>query len=260
MTTSYHGSADRAFVGGGAMTTISNIRACSAPALPVTTGLVARYSAIPSWTAVRDPLNVVSQWQDISGNANDLLVDGTGPTFSPGLINAQRGALDFSSGARLSTAPFALTTDVTVFAVVHHRVPAAWGAIAHHGSRDNDWSMEQNSDTGDPNTLHLQTNNDNVNMDLTLVANTSYVLAGRFAGNERYFSATTFAGTSPSPVSITDVSHSITAGSKQLFVGTSDNGEASNAFIGELVYYNRALNDAERDAVIDYLRRLWPAL
>jgi cysteine-rich repeat protein len=260
MAASYHGAADRAFVGGGAMTTVSNIRVCSAPTLPVTAGLVARYSAIPSWTAVRDFQQVVSQWQDLSGNGNDLLVDGTGPMFSPGLINTQRVALDFSAGARLSTAPFALTTDITVFAVVHHRVPGMWGAIAHHGSRDNDWSMEQSGDTGDSNTLHLQTNNDNVNMNLTLVPDTSYILTGRFDGNARYFSATAFVGTSPAPVSIVDASHTIAAGSKQLFVGTSDSNEPSNAFIGELVYYNRARSDAERDAVIDYLRRLWPAL
>jgi cysteine-rich repeat protein len=260
MGTSYHGAADKAFVGGGAMTTVSNIRACSAPTLPVTTGLVARYSAIPSWTAVRDLAQIVSQWQDISGNGNDLNVDGTGPAFSPGLINTQRAALDFTGGGRLSTAPFALTTDVTVFAVVTHRAPGQWGAIAHHGSRDNDWSMEQSGDTGNPDTLHWQTNNDNVNMDLTLAPDTSYILAGRFEGNARYFSATAFAGSSPAPVSIVDVSHSITAGSKQLFVGSSDNNEPSNAFVGDLVYYNRALSDAERDAVIDYLRRLWPAL
>ena len=59
------------------------------------------------------------------------------------------------------------------------------------------------------------------------------------------------------PASIVDASHTISPGSKPLHVGTSDVGEASNAFIGELVYFGRALTDPERDAVIAYLRTLW---
>jgi len=42
-----------------------------------------------------------------------------------------------------------------------------------------------------------------------------------------------------------------------LYVGTSDAGDASNALIAELVYFDRALSDGERDQVIDHLRRLW---
>lgn len=256
---SFHGMGDRAFVGGGDSSgvTMRNLRVCSAPMLPVTAGLVARYSAIPSWTIVSDPLMGVSQWQDGSGNGNHLTAPGAGPVFGAGYINLQRPGLSFSGATQLVSAAFALTTEVTVFAVIHHNTPANWGAIAHHGSRDADWSMEQNADSGDPNTLHWQTNNDNVNVNLTLASNTSYVMTGRLGNNLRYFSATAFSGSSPAGVSFTDVSQSISAGSKQLFVGTSDNNEASNAFIGDIVYFNRALSDVERDAVIAYLRGLW---
>lgn len=256
---SFHGNGDRAFVGGGDQggITMSNLRVCSAEMLPVTSGLVARYSAIPSWTVNRDGFNTVSQWLDISGNANHLAASGLGPIFGQGYINLSRPGLNFQGAAQLATNAFNLTTAVTVFAVIHHNSPAQWGAIAHHGSRDMDWSMEQSGDTGDANTLHWQTNNDNVNVDVTLAPNTDYVMTGRLGSNQRYFSATAFSGTSPAAVSFTDASQSITAGSKQLFVGTSDNNEASNAFIGELVYFDRALDDAERDAVIAYLRRLW---
>lgn len=256
---SFHGAGDRAFVGGGDQggVTMSNLRVCSAAMLPVTNGLVARYSAIPSWTVVRDAFDSVSQWQDTSGNNNHLTASGMGPIFGQGFINLQRPGVSFSGGTQMASAAFGLTTEVTVFAVIHHNMPSMWGAIAHHGSRDNDWSMEQSGDTGDPNTLHWQTNNDNVNVNVTLVSNTDYVMTGRLGNNARYFSATAFSGTSPAPVSFTDVSQSITAGSKPLFVGSSDNNEASNAFIGDLVYFNRALDDAERDAVILYLRRLW---
>lgn len=256
---SFHGAGDRAFVGGGDMSgvTMSNLRVCSAEMLPVTSGLVARYSAIPSWTISRDAFDMVSQWQDISGSGNHLTSMGMGPIFGQGLINLSRPGLSFQGGTQLFSAAFALTTEVTVFAVIHHNAPAQWGAIAHHGNRDTDWSMEQNADTGDPNTLHWQTNNDNVNLNVTLTPNTSYVMTGRLGSNMRYFSATAFSGTSPAPASFTDASESITPGDKNLFVGTSDNNEASNAFIGDLVYFNRALSDVERDAVIEYLRRLW---
>lgn len=251
----FHGG-ESAFVGGGDTggVTIGNIRVCSAPTLPVTNGLVARYSGMRSWTAVQDGLGNVSTWQDESGLGHDLQVNGAAPVFSGGLVNGH-GALDFAGGARLTSAPFALTTDVTVFAVIVHNLSAQWGAIAHHGDRDFDWSLEQSG--GGVDELHWQTNNDNTNMNLTLVQGTSYVLTGRFAGTARYFSASTFDGAAPAEVSIVDASHSITTGSKNLYVGSDDVGSASNAYIADLVYYDRALSDGERDQVTDYLRRLW---
>ena len=255
---SFHGSGDRAFVGGGDQggVTMSNLRICSAPVLPVTTGLAARYSAIPSWTVPRNTFDV-TQWLDISGNANHLTPSGLAPIFGGGFINAMRPGVSFAGAARLVSAPFALTTDVTVFAVIHHNTPSAWGAIAHHGSRDNDWSMEQNSFSGDPNTLHWQTANDNANVDITVTSNTDYILTGRISGTARYFSATAFSGTSPALATFTDTVQTISAGSKILYVGASDQNEASNAQIGDLIYFTRALTDVERDAVIEYLRRLW---
>ena len=254
--TSYHGSDDRAFVGGGdqGAVTVSSIRVCSAPALPVTSGLIAHYSAIPSWTVAHDVAGVVSSWQDQSGGGNTLSINGTSPVFVPALN--QQAAVDFGGGRGLVTSAFQLSTDVSVFAVIHHRTPDLRGAIAHHGDRDTDWSMEQNGTT-DPNTLHWQTNSDNTNMNLTLVGDTSYVMTGIFAGTSRYFSATTFDSSTLTPVSIIDASHTITASAKPLYVGRSSNNEASNAAIGELVYFNRALTTAERDAVIAHLRALW---
>jgi cysteine-rich repeat protein len=256
--TSYHGTDDRAFVGGGdqGAVTVSDIRVCSAPSLPVTLGLVGHYSAIPSWTVARDMADVVSSWQDQSGNAQTLGAGATSPMFSLGLIGGQKAGIDFDGGASLVTTPFALTTDVSVFAVIHHRTPDPSGAIAHHGDRNSDWSMEQDG-SGDPNVLHWQTNSDNANMKLTLTADTSYVMTGIFDGNARYFEASTFDGSTIAPVSIVDGSHTITTGDKTMFVGTSGADEASNAAIGELVYFNRALSDVERDAVIAYLQALW---
>jgi cysteine-rich repeat protein len=259
VASSFHGSGDRAFVGGGDQgnVTMSNLRVCSAPVLPVSSGLVAHYSAIPSWTVTSDMFMGVTQWQDVSGNGRHLAAAGLGPIYQPGAINLSRPGMSFAGGAQLNTAAFPLTTQATVFAVIHHKTPDTFGAIAHHGSRDNDWSMEQSGNTNDPNELHWQTNNDNVNVNLTLVSDTSYVMTGRIGSNLRYFSATAFSGTSPTPVSFTDVTQSISAGNKILYLGTSDNNEASNANIADFVYYDRELTDPERDAVIAYLLALW---
>ncbi len=47
------------------------------------------------------------------------------------------------------------------------------------------------------------------------------------------------------------------ADSGGLYVGRSQNSEASNAYIGEIIYYNRPLSDTERDGVVAYLRQRW---
>lgn len=252
----YHGAADRAFVGGGELgnLTVANLLVCSAPPLPVTVGLVASYSAIESWTVAQDAAHAVTTWADASGNGNDLIATGGNPLFAPGLLNGL-AALDFTGGSRLSTAAFDLTTDLTVFAVIVHRTPAPFGAIAHHGDPDDDWSLEQTG--ANPNTLHLQTNSDTSNVQLVLAQDTPYVLAGRFAANERYLSASRFDGTPLMETAIVDASQTIMAGSKVLHVGTSSAGDASNAVIAGLLYYARALSDLERDQVIAYLRGRW---
>ncbi|MDX2086415.1 MAG: EGF domain-containing protein [Kofleriaceae bacterium] len=257
LPTQYHGAGDRAFVGGGAQAglTVSNLRVCDAPALPITADLAAHFSAIPSWTAVDDGLGNVIQWRDTSGHNRNVNEAGPLPFYAPGALAGAKPGLDFGGGKHLATLPFPLTTDVTVFAVVKHRNPDQWGALAHHGNRDTDWSLEQ-SGAGDSNVWHWQTNNDNVNMELTLSPNSDYILVGRFEGTARYFSAIPLGG-SPTSVSIVDASHTITTGNKPLHLGTSDAGEGSNTVIGDLIYYARALSDPERDAMIEYLRATW---
>jgi hypothetical protein len=219
---------------------------------PVSSGLAASFNARAPGAVIRDGSNIVSQWTDGSGNVRDLTVSGTAPVYNSSLIN-QRAAVDFSGGTRLVTPAFPLTSEVTVFAVAQWRTPATWGPIAHHGDRDTDWSLEQSGvDPG--NVMHFQSNNDNAGVKLALTTNGNYVLTGRITGPTRYFSAISTAGgiitAAGSPVSIVP-------GSKILYVGTSIINEASNAYIGELLYYNRSLSDIERDQVIAYLRTAW---
>jgi hypothetical protein len=240
---------------GGAIDDIA-IYASTAPAAtpvlpPVTSGLIAQYTTRSAGSITKNGSNVVSQWRDVSGNNNHLNVNGTGPTYGSGLLNG-KPAMDFGGGKGMISGNFGLSTEVTVFAVIQYRSPGSWGPIAHHGNRDMDWSLEQNGTKGTAVT-HFQSNNDNANVELSLNTGTNYVLAGRVTGSTRYYSATTNSTVSTSGGS----GVSITAGSKALYVGLSDVNEPSNAYIGELVYYNRSLSDVERDQVISFLRSAW---
>ena len=87
----FHGTADRVFVGGGAGggLTVANYRSCTAPALPVVDGLVARYTALESWTVPQASDGLASGWQDVSGNGNDLTLDSTQTAvFAPTISKA----------------------------------------------------------------------------------------------------------------------------------------------------------------------------
>lgn len=227
---------------------------CQTSVLPAT-GLAAHYDAREFASLTLGAGNTVTAWADLSGNGRTLAPASAPPVYSVALING-RPAVDFV-GAGMVTAAFPLTTDVTVFAAIQYGSPGQWGAIAHHGSRDDDWSMEQSGfKTAD--VMHWQSVNDNAGVELTFLTGTSYVVAGRFTGSGvgalRYFSSTSTAG---GTVSATGTGSTIVTGSKAMYVGASDANELSNASIGELIYYTRSLSDAERDQIIAYLKLAW---
>lgn len=216
------------------------------------TGIAAHFDARTFASLTFGAGSTVTSWNDTSGNGRTLTVSGAAPIYSGTLINGRPG-IDFG-GARMITAAFPLTTDVTFFAVIQYRTQAQWGAIAHHGNRDTDWSLEQSGFDDPMPIMHWQSSNDNVGAELTFSVGTNYITAGRITGTLREFSSTsTIAGT----VSSSAVGNSIVAGSKILYVGASDVPEFSNAYIGELIYYARSLSDAERAQVILYLQTAW---
>ena len=225
----------------------------AAPTNPVTAGLVASYDARVGASLALSG-NAVIVWQDVSGNGNDLTFNNTPPAYVPTLINGAPG-IDFGGGAGMTTSPFALTTSASVFFVAQWRNPGGSGSLAHHGNRDDDWSLEQSSGNPDPNNLHWQTNNDNGGDQLTLIPYSNYILAGRIGPTlGRDFS--TF-GPGGKQSTAAPPPNSISAGSKVLYVGKSDIGEASNAYMGQIVYYNRVLTDTERASVVTYLKSSW---
>ena len=230
---------------------------CLAVANPVTAGILANYDARVLSSITQNASNDVTQWSDLSGNGNNLTNNGATPVYGASLINAHP-AIDFSGGAGMITAPagFPLNSSVTVFFVVQWQTPGSWGNLAHHGSRDADWSMEQNADANDLNAVHWQTNNDNTGCQLELSSPTNWILVGRMdptSGRSfwAYSTATGLLSTTGS------ASTTLTTGSKRMYVGKSDINEPSNAFIGQLLYYNVSLSDDQVTQVLTYLRSTW---
>jgi len=219
---------------------------------PITMGLLAHYNARAFSSIVKDGTNRVSTWRDLSGQGVNLGVSGSAPLYVPSLIGSRPG-LDFGGGAGLFGANLPLSSEVTVFAVIQHRTPGQWGPIAHHGSRDGDWSLEHAG--FDPSTtLHFQSSNDNTGAELVLESGANYILTGRIEGTTRYFSATSADGAT---VSTSATGVSIVPGNKSFYVGRSEAAEPSNAYVGELLYFDRPLVDPERDMVIEYLEHSW---
>ncbi|MSQ82710.1 MAG: hypothetical protein EXR77_07305, partial [Myxococcales bacterium] len=221
--------------------------------LTVTTGLAAHYDARELASLTLNATKNVAQWKDLSGNGRHLTPAPNPPLYSDALINGKPGVSFDIDSVRMTTAPFQLTADVTVFVVAQYRTPSAWGAFVHHGNRDSDWSMEQNGLKAN-NVTHFQSVNDNSGVELTLNTGTNYILYGRIQAGERsYVSVSNGA----SFVSTSGTGSTISPGNKILYVGASDANENSRAYIGQILYYNKALTDAERDSVLAYLRASW---
>ena len=224
-----------------------------AGALPVTAGLAAHYDARNALSIVKDGTGKVTEWKDLSGKGRHLTPNGPAPMFGDKLINGLP-AIDFDGAdRRMATAGFPLTTEVTVFTVIQWRKSDGWGAIAHHGNRDMDWSLEQNA-AKQPGTTHFQSGNDNNGAELTLLENTNYILFGRVAGTKRTYAAV---GGGSSYVESTADGNTIGQGTKVLFVGSSEISEDSHAYIGQILYYDKPLSDDDKNAVLNYLRKSW---
>jgi hypothetical protein len=219
--------------------------------LPVTSGLAAHYDASNETSVIKDGSNIVSSWEDISGNGRHLTTFGTSPVYGASLLNG-KPAINFGAAATgLVSAPFPLTAESTVFFVIRQNSPDVWGSYGHHGSRDSDWALERWGSLGG---VQYQTNNDNGTTFVPLTAGTDYLLTGRMDASDRKFSVRS-AGNTTTVTS--GASTTLSVGNKALYIGRSDLGEGSRAYMAEIVYFDRALSDAEIDQVSSYLTARW---
>jgi hypothetical protein len=228
---------------------------------PVPTGIWANFDARNTASITQNGSKQVTAWNDISGNAHNLVANGGDPIYGAALLNGLP-ALNFGNQAGMvSGATFALTNAVTVFAVVTWeptgQTVQGWGNIAHHGSRDSDWSLEQNEFSTGDNLLdvHWQTNNDNTTDDLILAANTNWILMGRMdTTNGRAFTAFSTAGGFEQTTGAGDT---IAPANQLMYVGKSNIGESMNGYIGQILYYNVSLTNVQVAEVLQYLQQSW---
>jgi uncharacterized protein YjbI with pentapeptide repeats len=219
---------------------------------PVTTNLLARYDASVASGYTISGSNV-TQWNDLTGNGYHLnVVWGGSPTLST--INSIQ-AMEFNSGKGLYRTNVPLNTDVTVFMVIRYSsLVGAWGNFMHHGDHDYDWSMRKSDFSG---KVGFHTNNDNFTVMNNLVDGMVYILIGRLniSGSLDYW-AYPQTGT---VFELRNVSmlKTITSGNKTVYVGRSDATEACNGRIGEILYYNRAISNADISGNLLYLQNKW---
>ena len=221
------------------------------------TNLLARYDASVASGYTLSGSNV-TQWTDLTGNGYHLIPNGTGPTTTT--INSFT-AFNFNSGLGLYRTLVPLSTTITVFMVAKYSTAiAAWGNFMHHGDRDADWSLERNSISGSSGlTVQFQMNLDNTYCQIAAANNTNYIWVGRITGNTRQF---WMYSDTLAPVYVTSSTPAvnIATGNKSIYVGKSDKSDTSepcNSSIGEILYYNASLSDADVNANVIYLQNKW---
>lgn len=213
------------------------------PLLPVQAGLAARYLSRLTTTLTLGGVGRVTAWSDLSGHGRDL----TGAP-GPGRASATVGglpALDFSAGTSLSSLAFPLSGQVTVFVVATVGAGVTGGALAEQGST---WALSQGSGGS------LGFSGGTTSATLTCATGTTAVFVGRVDGTEVTFSRVDGSGTATAQVSLP---HGLGAATEVLTAGTSDTGLASNAVLGELLVFDRALSDSEMAQVEDALVVGW---
>jgi hypothetical protein len=100
--------------------------------------------------------------------------------------------------------------------------------------------------------VQYTSNSDDTGAPLNPPPGTPYTLPGRTRGTTRTIYRTDSLGTT----SANATGVTITTGTKSLTIGASGTN-ASNAVVGEIVYFERALTDAEVTQVIAHLGTAW---
>ncbi|MFO0685431.1 MAG: putative metal-binding motif-containing protein [Sandaracinus sp.] len=206
-------------------------------------------------TSVTSSAGHVTTWADLTSGHHDLTTwDGT-PTAVPTAIGTGNAINLAASGLR--TAAFPVPTETTFAMVVRVQAVDGWGSFAHHGSRDTDWSIENDGLLGTGGTtipIQFQSAGQNGGCVIRLTVGLEHVLVVRVhPDRSRDFLAESVNGRDI----VSDPVSAIAGTAGQLYVGASDAREHSNLVVGEIVYFDHAISDAARDDLVRSLRSSW---
>jgi len=196
--------------------------------------------------------------EDISGN--NVALTGASAVGVPTADISGRNAWDFQ-GHCFTSELVQLNSEATIFIVSTPRNNIqTWGCQFWHGDHDMDFGVEQMSNDR---KMNLQSYNDNQNCLIDYDRDVPAVWSGRTNSSARTFWKTTF---SSSPLKETATASGSSGGRpkpglKTFSIGGNNRGcsEKFNGYIGELIYYNQGLSDAEMQQITDSLVQKWLA-
>ena len=215
------------------------------------------------WFDATDPLNTgilpansatISKWYDKSGNINNLRQYNSFslPTLSTFALNSLP-TVNFINSSGLTSAAFTKSSNVTMLIVgvlkggIQNRA-TFWG---HYNTNNRDVDIQLRN-FGTLMTWH--TNNQNA-IGTTYLANSPFMYSCTMSGGTNMFIQQT--NTSGTTSQTHTESLTWTAGSAPTFVGMQDDGNFTNSYICEIVYYQTVLSTLDRQKVEGYLAWKW---
>jgi hypothetical protein len=211
-------------------------------ALSVSAGIVAHFSAAqPSTLAYGSDLRIQG-WQDQSSGGHNLsAVDANKtPMLVQNGINGRRG-VRMTDGAGLASAAFSYGSQVSLFAVLCTEATPTVGPVASQGDGAG-WQLGSSGSA-----IALTSNGSGSATASNLSGSLCYVVAARAATDTfDVLTVNTLSGDKAD-------AGALTAGSGALVLGAM----GSACVLGELLVYDHALSDDERDSVTTYLRTAW---
>jgi hypothetical protein len=208
-------------------------------------------------TITKDGSNLVSTWADKSGNTRNFTGAGAAkPTWTAGGLNG-KDCITFDGAATYVARASAISTIVTTSAyeifIVFEIAAASFSGSRMLLGASNDLVYCQGLAGGNICVLaNYDGSADTSNR--SVVADTTYVFAGRHDGGALYLSVNGGTEDTDASGNTTDVTGTInigyrSAGPDQYFGGV----------IGEIAVYNSVIGTGARAALISYLKRKWGA-
>ncbi len=213
----------------------------------------------------------ISNWPDASGNGNNATqsISAQRPSFvSSSPINGQPAVL-FDGGTSNSTSDFMRVTDddkldnsngLTFYSIIRSpnfnspAVQAIFGKRIAHSTPD-EYAYTWFQYSGRQNFLDINTQNNRISSGVTFSDNTNYLTSASFDGTLSSSSRSKIYRNGTLVITGNESSSSVINGNTDLFIGVMNEnyGQYFNGYMSELIIFHKALNEAERVIVDNYL-------